>query len=289
MAVDGSPLIALYVSDNLRSQVLGKACLAGARRTRFRVSTKGPNDLDVRETFGVLYGYKELSRVYDRYVETGTPFVFLDLPYWQRGRGVYDPNSYHKMSVGGRHPAPEHLNKASGRELRFSRFRVPVSAPRRASGNRKVLVCGMSAKAASVYGFEPHEWETRACQRVLDEGWTPIYRPKPTWIDWKPIGKLETSRPNESLEKAFSRVDFVYSHHSNCGVDALLAGIPQYTEIGPLVKMQLPAFSTALQTRWLPDAEDRRVFAEELSWFQWSLREMTLGTPFLAYREMGFL
>jgi hypothetical protein len=198
--------------------------------------------------------------------------LHVDLPFWGR-QPAATKGGYYKLALGGR------WSKVTGLDYPADRLaRLDVrAAPARDPGPR-ILICGMSAKAAKDWGYAANEWEAKAIAELGDHAGRLTYRPKPTWIDARPLGGAQYDAPGarRPIATALAEADGVASHHSNTAVDALAAGLPIFVELGPAKR-----FSVS-KLRDLPGAEppswaDRERFLREMAWHQWTLPEIAAG------------
>ena len=163
------------------------------------------------------YGWREPMRTaHERWPDR---ILHCDLGFWSR-------SEYVKLAYGGRwSPLADYEYDGA----RLARHGVKI-LPTRPPGNR-VLLCGMSAKAAGTYNLKPQEWEADVIKRLRRAGAEVTYRPKPTWGGASPIHGADFDR-SRGIEHALRETDAVVSHHSNVAVDALAAGLPIYVEVG---------------------------------------------------------
>jgi hypothetical protein len=184
------------------------------------------------------------------------------------------------MVLNGIHTSEEALLAAKddgGRRLRT----LGISPARESHGvrNGRVLVAGMSAKAAWVFGLEPEEWERWACAAVRDAGMTPVYRPKPSWTGSSRIEDYEVSGPEEPIQDALKTVQAVVTHHSNVGVDCLVHGVPYWTSLGVAKRLSAPTIQDLKSWR-TPRFEDRVRLLSQIAWQQFSSEELRTGFAF---------
>lgn len=209
------------------------------------------------------YGWREVMA--DAWARWPDRVLHVDGAFWSRSREV-------KLAMGGR------WSLVSGREYdarRLSAHRVQI-APTRLPG-RRVLVCGMSAKAAISWGLKPEQWERWAVGVLLAAGAEVAYRPKPRWSEAREIsGAKFEDGSRVSIGQSLGQVDAVATHHSNAAIDAVAAGLPVYVEVGAGKAMSYPRLE---ELPGLPglDLETRTRFLREIAWHQWSLEELAAG------------
>lgn len=266
---------------------------------------------DYREPFtdvAMFYGLdgsreSPLHRALTEYGKAGRQAIYLDLPYWQDRLGKYGPSdnrySWHRFSINARHPTAYFQNRKHDGD----RFRVHkrTIAPWGQTGDH-IIVCGMSEKAAKYEGYDFEQWERLAIKKLRQATDRPIiYRPKPQkrmrkgrpnpqyppiMIDGMEVGY---SNPlTRTLEDELREAWAVVSHHSNCGIDALLAGIPCFTDEG--VASVLGHSDLALiETPKAPVDEERRQFAFDVAYCQWNHREAEDGTMWRYFKDEGLV
>jgi hypothetical protein len=234
---------------------------------------KGLPPTKVAVFYGLALG---LARIKADYERTGRTAVYCDLGYWTR-RISTRHDGYHKLAVNDRHPT-SYLMRVPHTPERFLRHRVPIR-PWREEG-RHILVAGMSAKAAIAEQLRPNQWEQQTIARLRQLTKRPIiYRPKPNWQGASKIDGSIFSR-DMPLEEALRDCHAVVTHHSNVGVDALLAGVPIFSEKGAASLLGANALAS-IEKPLMPDGREQ--WAANLAYTQWSVAEMRQG---LAYRYL---
>jgi hypothetical protein len=237
----------------------------------------GPN-ADV----AVFYGYtEELRRVMRDYRRHGKA-VYVDLGYWGRHEGGRRAG-FHKIAVNGRHPTDYFMAKRFKPD-RFRHFGIEIKPWRQ---GRKVIVAGMSAKAARAEGFMAEQWERQTIaelRKVTDR--QIVYRPKPNWAGARPLEHAGYSHPTEPLEMALMDCHAIVTHHSNVAVDGLLAGVRCFAWDGvakpmglhDLAKIEAPA-----------EPDNREEWAAAVAHTQWTVEEMMRGLPWQHLKDMELI
>lgn len=222
----------------------------------------------------VAYGWR-WPELFWAYRFSGRHFVYLDLGWWERKPPGAINEGFHKVVVDGREPN-DYFRRCSSPD-RFSRFGLTV-APWRQDGAH-VLLAGMSAKSAGTRGYGPQQWELAMVQNLREiTAREIVYRPKPSWLEAKPIPGTAFSPPQVPIERALANAWAVVTLHSNVAVDALLAGIPIHCQEG----VALP-FSTHLDMIDRPFSPTTPISAREnlmadIAYCQWSVPELADGT-----------
>lgn len=210
------------------------------------------------------YGWREVMA--DAYSKWPDKVLHVDGAFWSRHREV-------KLAMGGRwSPVSRERKYDAGRMMRH-----PVNiAPTRRPG-RRVLVCGMSAKAAISWGMEPQQWEHWAVKTLVDAGAEVTYRPKRANEAREIAGaKLEDSS-RVSIQQSLEKVDAVATHHSNVAIDAIAAGLPIYAETGIAEICSAGLMLDELVGAEALSIEERASFLHEVAWHQWTLEEIAAG------------
>lgn len=257
------------------------AQLLGLDATLLRSNTyRGQPEHDVAVFYGLSDGLRRIFDVYRR----NRRAVYIDLGYWgRRKRTRYD--GYHKVAVNSRHPTAYFQHKLHDHS-RFGKFGIPVQPWRRRG--RHILLAGMSAKAAAAEGFTPEQFEREAVRQIREFTDRPIvYRPKPNWLMAKMIPGARLQRGSDiPLAEALRNCHAVVTHHSNVGVDALLAGIPCITLDGVASVMGSRKFAD-IEDPPMPDGRDQ--WAADIAWTQWTVEEMRQGRAFRYLLDEGLI
>jgi hypothetical protein len=242
----------------------------------------------------VFYGFdgsrdSQITKAFNDYKAAGKPAVYIDLGYFNNKArdGRY---GYHRFSVSDRHPTAYFQN----RKHKPDRFGVHGRRiePWRTPG-KNIVVCGMSEKCAVFEGFKFEEWERAAIAKLRSVTDRPIvYRPKPqrrTVSQYPPIEGVSYSNPlvrklGEELKDAWA----VVSHHSNAGIDSLLAGVPTFTDEGVASVLGHGDLALIEQPRCPTDSE-RKQFAADVAYCQFNRPEMRDGTAWRHFKDEGLV
>lgn len=235
----------------------------------------------------VFYGLEDrLRRALKEYPASGRHAVYVDLGYWGRIEGG-KLAGYHKIVVDGRHPTAYFQRKRHD-DARIAHFGLRIAPWRRPKpDSAPILLAGMGSKAAQAENMAPEAWERAAIERIRAVTARPIlYRPKPSWKAARPIEGCDFSHRSVPIEMILGSCHAVVTHHSNVGVDAIVAGIPTFTEegvarplrAGELADIERPAFPEGRE-QWLSD----------ISYCQWTVAEMAAGLPWQHLKAEGLL
>jgi hypothetical protein len=242
----------------------------------------------------VFYGFdgsreSQIAKAFNDYKAAGKPAIYIDLGYFNNKArdGRY---GYHRFSVSGRHPTAYFQNRKHKPD-RFGVHGRRIEAWR--TPGKNIVVCGMSEKCAVFEGFKFEEWERAAIAKLRSVTDRPIvYRPKPqrrTVSQYPPIEGVSYSNPlvrklGEELKEAWA----VVSHHSNAGIDSLLAGVPTFTDEG--VASVLGHGDLALIERpRCPTDSERKQFAADVAYCQFNRPEMRDGTAWRHFKDEGLV
>ena len=252
-----------------RSGACARSMAAGIEHCGARVELAHGWNGDLRADVLVSYGWSN-RRIFEAYRAAGKPFVYLDMGFWNRKPlgAVY--RGHHKVVVSAR-DAFAYFRRGH-RSDRWHSLKVPLR-PWRERGEH-ILLAGMSAKSARLFGYEPQAWERKAVARIRRYGNRPIvYRPKPASPGAGQIAGTILGNPQQPLEADLADAWAVVTHHSNVGLEALAAGIPVYSEDGLASTM-----SMALeQIEDPPLPKDREGFFADVAYCQWNADEMESG------------
>jgi hypothetical protein len=229
------------------------------------------------------------SKAFEDYRRAGLKAIYVDLGYFNdRVRdGRY---GFHRFSINDRHPTAYFQNiKHKG-----DRFKVHGRSvePWRPSG-QNILLCGMSQKCAEFEGYAFEQWERAAIAKIRAVTDRPIvYRPKPRRRrdpQYPPIEGVGYSDPlTRKMGHELSNAWAVVSHHSNAGIDALLYGVPSFSDEGVASALGLSDLSLIEQPR-IPSDDERRQFAADVAYCQFNRPEMRDGTAWRHFKDEGLV
>jgi hypothetical protein len=277
--------IVFYRGASRRSAVIERAVRSGLQRhgaymTAVDQSAYQEPDADVAVFYGLAGNLKRLQRAY---VAAGLKTVFFDLGYWCRE----GETGFYRVVLNALH-ANAYFQRIKHGPERFSRFGIETK-PFTRSGSH-VLLCGMSAKAAWVYDLEPQQWERAAVATAHACSLREVrYRPKPSWLEASPIADStwapSVGRPiDEELAGAWACV----SHHSNAGLDALIAGVPVFAIDGLAAALGRSDVHLLEDPRIVDEGErDQLLF--DAAHTQYSVPEIADGTLWRYLRDEGLI
>jgi hypothetical protein len=220
-----------------------------------------------RGDIAVAYGWihEPIFKAYKRY-------AYWDLGYWGRRPNKTPQDGYHRLALHDWDTA-KHMMRDCPAD-RFERDGPALRQPARAPCST-ALVAGMSIKAAKTHGYRCDDWELGAAAALRSLGWRAVQRPKSP----KRAAQLQP------IEEALANCGLLATHHSNCAVDALIAGVPVWAikGVGRLISCRgCPTYPDVKP----PSEEERRAFLVDLAYAQWSVAEMRSGAAwsFIAER-----
>lgn len=237
----------------------------------------------------VFYGYTPILRkVMADYIAAGRKAVYIDLGYWGR-EGLH---GHHKIAVNARHPTA-YFNKIPHEPDRLRKVGVTIEPWR--NGGKHILLAGMGEKAAEAEGKTAESWERDALKwlgRITDR--PIIYRPKPSWLQSKPIpgtifswgGQPRPGFRRQHLAEVLMNCHAVVTHHSNVAVEAICAGVPAFCWKGVAMPMSSQDID-AIEKPVRPDG--REGWAASIAYQQWDIREISEGLPWRHLKNEGLI
>lgn len=252
----------------------------------------GEVDADV----AVFYGFQpHVRKVMRNYVLANRHAVHVDLGYWSR-RFRGDRYGYHRFSINRHHP--DYFQRVKHPRDRADELGIKLEPW--SHGGEYVLLCGMSEKAAGVVGLGFQEWEREAARQIAAVTSRPIwYRPKPNkYGSYRGINGTQMTRPRAKLSaEGYPTTDIsdalrgawcVVSHHSNAGIDAIVAGVPCFQVDGVALAMGL-ADLRKIETPRQPTDDERRQWANDVAYTQFNCSEMRKGVPWRHFKSEGLI
>lgn len=183
-----------------------------------------------------------------QHVARGGRVAMWDMGYWQRKDAM-------RLSIDDLHPTPAQLAMVPGVAGRRE-FELREDADQ----NGPILLVGLGPKSISAYGLKAeHAWERAKVKELRERfpGREIVWRPKGA----HPLPLLDLRMVHgQPIEEALRGCSLVVSHHSNCSVDACVAGVPFETEQGAATWFHGKPFTR----------ENRAEFLRRLTWFEWS-------------------
>lgn len=277
------------VPGHARSRAVCRAMLQGILHSGDKAIIK--SSLQYRKPegrVGIFYGMSgHLARALVEYPEQGRHAVYADLGYWKRKDGGRW-SGYHKLVVDGRHPT-RYFQDVPKKHDRLEALGFQMAPWRR--DDEAILVVGMGPKGARAEGFRVNEWEQSVVDELLRITDRPIwYRPKPNWLEATSLRGAEMHRSTDLLTDSLAGVRVVVSHHSNANVEALVEGVAGFTLEGPALALNRSALDLEMIEE-LREAtlDERRQWAADLAYTQFSIEEMAAGVAWRHLRDEGLI
>ena len=272
-----------YAGGNKRSQVLAEAAYQGVRKAGDRAVVRdAASHRGVVSDYAVFYGFTPaLRKIFLDYRRQATA-VYIDLGYWyRRMKNRFD--GYHKICVNNRHPT-EYFQNVKHDSKRFKSLGLKIH-PWLKTG-RKIILAGMSQKAAIAEGLAPFAWEQDARREVQRHTSREIiYRPKPNCIHSRPLPRMGFDK-RSSINRLLLDAHAVVTRHSNVAVDALLRGVPVFAQAGAASVLGLSDLSQ-IENPIFPN--DREQWAADLAWCQFNVEEIASGLPWSHLKNEGLI
>lgn len=254
------PLIGVYA--NAPHQITwGNAFADGARKYGCEVRRASPNDHTFSPDVAVFWSHRQASLIL-RQKARGKEYIVLELPYW----GPRNVASMQMCSAG--------WNGLNGR----ADFKSADSPPDRwerygpglkdwQTGGKYALIMGQVPGDMSHAHADIGAWY----RRMVDE-WSQVM---PVAFRAHPKGSSFTGnviRLNGPMDEALAQAAVAVTFNSNSGVDALIAGVPVYTEDPGSMAYNVSSHSVGEILR-----PDREQWAHDLAYCQWTLDEYRSG------------
>lgn len=231
-----------------------------------------------------MYGLKGRAReTFKHYVETGRHAVLIDLGYWNRKPASSPLSGHHRVSVDHWHPNA-YFQTIKHPPDRWKALGVRISDHIHMDGG-PIILAGMSAKAAWVYGLDCLEWEHRAVHNInRHSGRMILYRPKPSAREtyqrlWPGVEYVNPAIP---IHHCFKDIWALVTHHGNTAIDAIEAGVPVFCDDGIAAVLSRTMWPDSADHSWLEDPyrygfEERDQFFADAAYCQWTPAEMRSG------------
>ena len=268
---------------------------AGAERAGDKVKRMGaPEYREPCSDVLVHYGFdgsqeSNIAKAHDEYVAAGLRAVYVDLGYFKMKEKLGRFRFYHRFSINDRHPTAYFQNvSASARPGRRARDQ---GRKENAAGSR-IILCGMSEKASAFDGAIG--WEEATIAELRKHTERPIiHRPKPGRERCPALPKIPTADGYSDPERRTLKDELadawaVVSHHSNAGLDALVAGVPCFQEEGVALVLGW-RITSSIETPRLPTLEERQQLVNDVCYTQFNGGEAAAGIAWRHFRDEGLL
>lgn len=258
-----------------RKLVLAKAFADGLSRGDTFKLVEGFDGIDPEADACVLFGIGGQARdVRDAYRAAGVPIVYIDKGYtrrtghWRVSVGGFQPHAYFRCNR-----PPDRWQKL-GIELHPYEIRGEC-----------VIFDGASNKYILWYGLGSLEsWGAAIVEKIAEHtDRTIVYRPRPTHNDPPQIQGAELSQ--KSLEADFARAHVVVSYGGNIGFDCAIAGVPHFAIEDSIARPLSETDWSRLNVPRIPTDADRRQWACDVAYCQWTINEMRSGAAWEQIRK----
>jgi hypothetical protein len=281
--------VIFYESDMARSKIIRARVLKGL--DKFGIGSRVVHERAFRGAEGDLmisYGLGgQLPTIHREYRKAGKTTILIDLGYWHRTEPQDKCRGYHRVAVNAYHPQA-YLNDWTQPGDRFDKLGMHLPITSKITDGY-ILLAGMSAKAAWLYGMRAEEFERATVRELQLHTDRPIvYRPKPSWANAKPIEGLGYSAPTQGINDALAKAWAVVTHHSNVGIDAVVQSIPVFSADGAVKALSDPSLA---QIEDPPEItrEERLQFLRNLAYSQWHTDEMADGSMWRFLTDKGLV
>jgi hypothetical protein len=272
---------------NVRSKILLRALAVGLTRHGYKVTWKNIRHWKGNVGFdaAMLYGYMPpIHDIIQAHKAAEQSCIHLDLGYFGRTEGGTFAG-YHKFARNARHP-DAYFQRRKHPNDRIDHFNLKFKANRRKG--RHILIAGASNKQAFVDGVPYQTWERSMITEIRKHTDRPIYyRPKPGDGKARPIEGTEYAQRG-SLQHFLTNCHAVVTHHSNMCIDAILEGVPCFSEIGVGCAVGYNTRDIHLiETPFYPHHDHIRQWLADVAYQQWNVAEMKNGDAIEYLRQEG--
>jgi len=233
------------------------------------------NDFDVAVVFGVYKKHVAASiprgQIIDLQQRTGKPVVILE-------KGFVKRDQYYMAGVGGLNGRAK-FNNSNSPPDRWNQLNIQLQ-PFSSNQGGPILLVGQVPWDASVQHTDHIRWLTETAKRLrFITTRKIIFRAHPLAEKATP-SILGTTRSVNTLQQDFSIAHSVVTFNSNTGVDATLAGLPVFAfDEGSMIWHIASKDLTLIEKPTI--ALERRQWAYNLAYTQWTHEEMRDGAPWL--------
>lgn len=238
---------------------------------------EGPNsETDIAVFIGIK-GYSRL--IMETHIAAGKHALICDKGYMGGPRG---PRSkYVRVSIDDLQPHV-YFQSPHRPDDRLKELGVHLQ-PTKKDGNN-IFIAGGSLKYAQWHKFNGNEtmdpvtrWASDLINNLSERTQRPlVYSPKPSWKDAVPIKGSRFAFP-ANLEEEMSNAWAVVSFGSNVGIDALIAGVPNFCLGDGIVRSLSLTNTKKINEPYYPTDEERWKLLSDIAYCQWNLNELKSG------------
>lgn len=294
--------VVFYANDKPRERRIGISLQRGAQAHGIDFEIRSKNDYgDGRRHEGpdgeadlvMAYGVKSRDLLRDHH-RAGMSWAIIDKGYIRRS-GPHGVELYSRISVNETYPLRAMAKKAPKPPDRWERLKIKLRPMRWSREGSHILLAGSSQKFYEYFGLGDEEVLhtlfamriRKAMMRGLVKKRPIIFRPKPSYSkrhqDAQDVaaqyGADGFSDPWEKngIQKALAQAHCLVTFASNAACDAIFHGVPAVV-LGPHITH--PVCERQLRNidnPFWPTEEQRRKWAYNLAYEQWTLEEMESG------------
>lgn len=236
----------------------------------------GPqSDVDVACVWGVMGNSREIVR---GYVGAGKRVLMFDKALIRR---LGNDRGYYRVGIDG--PSPlKYLMRAPRDFRRWEEQRVPLRPRNQLGADRRgaILYAGSSQKYCDFYDLgDANDYAEGIFRQVRDVSRKAelIYRPKPSWPDYRLIEGTRHSGKDEALLRVLKLSHCMVTHGSAAALEAIVAGVP-VVALGPCVATPVANKSIDdIRNPYFPSDHARFQWLCNVAWCQWSGEELASG------------
>lgn len=239
---------------------------------------------DLEADVGAVFGLKGRSReVMDAYRAAGRHTIIFDKALI---RVQHAAHKHLRVCIDGDSPLL-YLMRKPRPPSRWEALKLPLAKRRKSTRGDDIILALSSQKYCTFHGLgdatEYARGIVRECRRLTSR--PIVYRPKPSWHEFKPVKGTRLSRPPEYLPSLLERGHVLVTHGSSAAIDAIIGGVPAIT-LGECAASPVAGKSLdAVDAPPFPDEEARLEWLINLAWCQWSVDELKSGAAWAFLRR----
>lgn len=232
---------------------------------------------DPAADIGAVFGLKGRSHeILEAYRDAGKRTLLFDKALI-RVPGA--PSKHLRICIDGDSPL-NYLMRVPRSFERWEALRIVLQPPRSAHHRDAIILALSSQKYCTFHGLgDATDYAKSIVAEIRKTNYKRqiIYRPKPSWHDFKLIEGTKISRNPEYLAHLLLSAYTLVTHGSSAAVDAIIAGVPAIT-LGPSAAWPVSGKSLkTINAPYFPSDAARFTWASNLAWCQWSVPELQSG------------
>lgn len=271
----------LYVSSGKeREEEIAKAVREGFIHYGDQVvvsPTAEFSGIDPEADVGMAFGVKGKSKaIMDAYVGAGRHGILLDKALVRLPRSSH---RYFRVCIDAATPN-RYLMREKRPSSRWELLNVQLKPKRKPWGGEIVLALS-SQKYCDYHGLGSAnayaERLVRECREWSFFGQQIVYRPKPSWMNYRPIAGTRLSRPPETMGDLLETAHVIVTHGSSAAIDAVVSGVPAIALGESAASFVAGSHIREVVSPPFPSDKKRQQWAFNLAWCQWTLKELASG------------